>query len=93
MSRDSPSMDEIYGVGAEAADAQAQDESEFAEAVAGRVVLHVCELPDYTSPDDQPDLVMCTVQELKDCVLRAFEEQWNLRALGLESAPSAGLKP
>lgn len=29
MSRDAPTMDELYGVGAEAADAQAQAESDF----------------------------------------------------------------
>lgn len=44
------------------------------ERVASRTVQNVCELPGYTSPDDQPDLVMCTVQELEACVLRAFEE-------------------
>jgi hypothetical protein len=41
--------------------------------IATQVVQNVCELPDYNSPDDQPDLVMCTVQELENCVLRAFE--------------------
>lgn len=45
----------------------------LAQRVATQVVQNVCELPDYTSPDDQPDLVMCTVQELESCVLRAFE--------------------
>jgi hypothetical protein len=43
------------------------------ERVASRAVQNVCELPGYTSPDDQPDLVMCTVQELEACVLSAFE--------------------
>lgn len=46
----------------------------MAERIAERVVLEVCELPDYNSPEDQPDLVMCTVQELNACVLRAFEQ-------------------
>lgn len=44
------------------------------QGIATRVVEAVCELPDYTSPDDQPDLLTCTVQELEHCVLRAFEQ-------------------
>jgi hypothetical protein len=40
---------------------------------AEHVVLEVCELTDYTSPDDQPDLLQCTVKELEGCILRAFE--------------------
>jgi hypothetical protein len=44
------------------------------ERIATRVVEAVCELPDYNSPDDQPDLVMCTVQQLEHCVLQAFEQ-------------------
>lgn len=47
------------------------------ESIATQVVQNVCELPDYNSPDDQPDLVMCTVQELENCVLRAFEAHDN----------------
>lgn len=43
------------------------------QSIAELVVRNVCELPDYTSPDDQPDLVMCTVQQLERCVLRALE--------------------
>ena len=46
----------------------------FAERVATEVVRSVCELPDYNSPEDQPDLVMCTVQELHACVVNAFEQ-------------------
>lgn len=41
---------------------------------AAQVVQNVCELPDYTSPDNQPDLLQCTVSELEACVLRAFEQ-------------------
>lgn len=33
--------------------------------VANLIVRDVCELPDYTSPDDQPDLLQCTVEELQ----------------------------
>ncbi len=29
------------------------------------IIQDVCELPDYTSPDDNPDLVQCTVKELR----------------------------
>jgi hypothetical protein len=50
------------------------NERSLPEKIATRVVEAVCELPDYNSPDDQPDLVMCTVQELKRCVLQAFEQ-------------------
>lgn len=30
----------------------------------GDIITDVCELPDYQSPDDQPDLLQCTVEEL-----------------------------
>lgn len=43
------------------------------ERIASRVVQNVCELPDYNSPENQPDLITCTVQQLERCVLRAFE--------------------
>lgn len=43
------------------------------EKFAAQVILNVCELSDYTSPDDQPDLLQCTVKELESCVIRAFE--------------------
>lgn len=46
-----------------------------AERLAEAVVRNVCELPGYTSPDDQPELVMCTVDELNACVVRAIESQ------------------
>ena len=45
----------------------------LAQRIAEQTVRNVCELPDYTSPDDQLDLVMCTVQQLEACVLQAFE--------------------
>lgn len=28
------------------------------------IIKDVCERPDYTSPDDKPDLLQCTVDEL-----------------------------
>lgn len=43
-----------------------------AERIATDVVRNVCELPDYNSPDDQPDLLMCTVDQLHLCVMRAL---------------------
>lgn len=43
------------------------------EEFAAEVVREVCELSDYTSPDDQPDLLQCTVTELSACVLKTFE--------------------
>jgi len=29
------------------------------------IIRDVCELPDYNSPDDNPELLMCTVGELE----------------------------
>lgn len=43
------------------------------EQFAAQLIQNVCELPDYTSPDNQPDLLQCTVKELESCVIRAFE--------------------
>jgi hypothetical protein len=42
---------------------------EFAE----QVIQNVCDLPDYISPDDQPELLQCTSIGLEACVLMAFE--------------------
>ena len=42
--------------------------------IARRVVLEVCELPDYNSPDDQPELLTCTVDELHRIVVRVLDE-------------------
>lgn len=36
------------------------------------IIRDVCELPDRTSPDDQPDLLMLTVKELRIILLRHF---------------------
>jgi hypothetical protein len=43
------------------------------QGLTGRIILNVCELSDYTSPDDQPDLLQCTVKELEACIERALE--------------------
>lgn len=55
-------------------DSPTSNERSLPQRIATRVVEAVCELPDYNSPDDQPDLVMCTVQQLEHCVLQAFEQ-------------------
>ena len=34
------------------------------ETLVANIIRDICELPDYQSPDDQPDLVMATVEEL-----------------------------
>jgi len=44
-----------------------------ANAIATAVVQRVCELPDYNSPDDQPDLLQCTVTELHNAVMIVLE--------------------
>jgi len=66
----------------------------MAERIATQVVENVCELPDYNSPDDQPDLVMCTVKELENCVLRAFEAHGNETCEGasVRGAPGTSMK-
>jgi hypothetical protein len=38
--------------------------AELEEAVPA-IIKDVCELPDYTSPDDNPELLQCTVKELE----------------------------
>jgi hypothetical protein len=40
---------------------------------AAQVIQSVSELPGYTSPDDQPELLQCTADELQECIVRAFE--------------------
>jgi hypothetical protein len=39
--------------------------------IAERVVRDVAELPDRTSPDDQPDMMLVTAEELKGIVINA----------------------
>lgn len=64
---------ELFGIYSSPAPVTSNERS-LPQRIATRVVEAVCELPDYTSPDDQPDLLTCTVQELEHCVLRAFEQ-------------------
>jgi hypothetical protein len=40
---------------------------------ATEVIRRVCELPDYTSPDNTPELLQCTITELEACILETFE--------------------
>ncbi len=42
--------------------------------IVAQVLLGVCELPDYNSPDDQPELLQCTTKELELVVRRALGE-------------------
>ncbi len=42
--------------------------------VVADAIRNVCELGGYTSPDDQPDLLQCTVGELEACIRRALGE-------------------
>lgn len=42
---------------------------EEAERIATGIVQDVCELPDYNSPEDQPDVVTATVSELHHIIL------------------------
>lgn len=37
-------------------------------------IQNVCELPDRTSPEDEPEAMIATAQELENCALRAIEE-------------------
>lgn len=46
----------------------------LANQIADAAVQRVCELPDYTSPDDQPDLLQCKPWELHACVVNAIEQ-------------------
>lgn len=40
-----------------------------ARETADAIVRDVCELPDRTSPDDQPDMLLVTVEELHAIIL------------------------
>jgi hypothetical protein len=46
-----------------------------AERIADIVCLSVAEIPDRDSPDDQPEMMLVTGDELKGHIIRAFE-QW-----------------
>lgn len=44
------------------------------DGVVADAIRNVCELGGYTSPDDQPELLQCTVSELEMCIRRALGE-------------------
>ena len=41
--------------------------------IADRIVLAVCEIPDRNSPDDQPEMMLVTPEELRSIVCAALE--------------------
>jgi hypothetical protein len=51
-----------------------QDIRRARPSVVASILRGVCELPGYTSPDDQPDLLQCTTAELELVVRRALGE-------------------
>lgn len=55
------------------------------EEIVTAIIGDVCELPDYTSPDDQPDLLQCRVHELKSILQRHL----SARPEALRSEPMA----
>ncbi|WP_422383297.1 hypothetical protein [Roseibium album] len=46
-----------------------EDEQKARTELIGLIIRDICELPDRTSPDDEPDLLLVTIQEL-DIILR-----------------------
>ncbi len=47
--------------------------SELVERLRATIIQDVCELPDYNSPDDQPDLLQFTAEELQIILTRNLE--------------------
>jgi len=45
---------------------------EAIDGIAAQILRDMCELPDYDSPDDQPNLIQCTTDELDLIVRRAL---------------------
>jgi len=41
--------------------------------LAAYLIEHVCDIPDRTSPDDQPEMMLVTGEELENALLCAFE--------------------
>lgn len=65
------------------ATASLEREGEDGDSLASQVVREVAELPDRSSPDDMPDMMMVTAQELHDIV--AAVEAARIRALTAEN--------
>jgi hypothetical protein len=40
-----------------------------------KFLTNVCELPDRNSPEDEPDAVIATLDDLRSCALSAIETQ------------------
>ena len=60
-----------------------------AREIARAIVQDICELPDFNSPDDPPDLLLCTVDELTNIALirvEAFTRRAQEREAELEVA-------
>ncbi len=48
-------------------------ERKFLGDIADEIVLAVCEIPDRNSPDDQPEMMLVTPDELRRIVVAAFD--------------------
>lgn len=46
-----------------------EEKPKYQDELIGDITRDICELPDRTSPDDEPDLLLVTIQEL-DIILR-----------------------
>jgi hypothetical protein len=66
-------MNEIRSGCAVRAESQEDAILEREMAIAEQVVLNVCEIPDRNSPDEQPEMLLVTCEELHNAVLLAFE--------------------
>lgn len=60
--------------------------SELSADIATAVIQEVSELPDYTSPEDNPDLLQCTVEELTAIVTGIVEDHITELERNLEAA-------
>ncbi|MBO9459013.1 hypothetical protein [Labrenzia sp. R5_0] len=56
------------GMNARAPDLSGLSDAAKADLIGG-IITNICELPDRTSPDDQPDMMLVTAEEL-DLILR-----------------------
>ena len=45
------------------------------EQLVATIIRSVCELPGYTSPDTEPDLLQCTTSELQDILERVLPDE------------------
>jgi hypothetical protein len=54
-------------------------DSKAAAEFAGAVILRVCELPDRNSPEDEPTALICSPDELENCIVAEMEVRWERR--------------